>query len=322
MREAILALLAGRPDRHVSGEEISKTLNISRTAVWKHIQELKKRGYRFESVPNKGYRLTGFPDRLSPEAIRLAAGQLSTLTEIRVHERLDSTQAEVHRLAASGAPHGTLVVAEEQTAGRGRHGRNWLSPPGKGIWMSLLVRPPLVISAAPQMTLVAATALCRALRRETGAEIGIKWPNDLLSGGKKLCGILVESVGEDEWIRHMAVGIGIDCNLEAEDYPPELAGKATSLLLETGRTFDRGALAGAVLREFDRLYGLYLAEGFSAIRSLWESMSVTIGMRVRHEAGGRLTEGIAEGLDERGALIVRTAEGERAIVMSGEVRVL
>lgn len=320
MRETILKTFIEAPDRYISGEELSRQLNISRTAVWKHIQELKKRGYRFASSPSKGYRLTGRPDAMSAEAIRLSAGPVSVLSDVVVRESVGSTQTEVHRLAAEGAPHGTLVVAEEQTEGRGRQGRFWLSPQGKGIWMSLLIRPPhLPVVLAPQMTLLAAVALCRSLRRETGADIGIKWPNDLLCGGRKLCGILVESVGEDEVVRHMAIGVGIDCHLEESDYPPELAGVATSLLMVTGRRFDRAALAGAFLREFDELYRLYFAEGFLPIRALWESLSVTIGRRIRHRAGDRLTEGVAEQMDERGALIVRTDSGERLALHAGEI---
>lgn len=322
MREAILAIFARKPNRAVSGEEISRELGISRTAVWKHIQALKKRGYRFESAPNKGYRLTGTPDLLDADAIRQAASGASLLSDIRIHGAIDSTQSEVHRLAASGAPHGTLVVAEEQTEGRGRQGRMWLSPPGRGIWMSLLVRPGMPIALAPQMTLVAATALCRTLRRETGVPVGIKWPNDLLAGDRKLCGILVESVGEDERIRHMAVGVGIDVHLEEGDYPPDLRKIATSLLLETGRRFGRNELSGAFLREFDDLYRLYVAEGFSPIRTLWESLSVTLGRRIRHVAGDRLTEGTAERLDDSGALVVRTDDGERVRLYAGEIETI
>lgn len=315
-----MAFFSEAGDRFVSGGELSRKLNVSRTAVWKHIQELKKQGYRFESVPNKGYRLTGRPDRLTAEAIQRAAGPLSVLSDVIVLAETDSTQTEAHRLAAAGAPHGTLVAAEAQTAGRGRQGRFWLSPAGKGIWMSLLIRPPLAVQQAPQLTLVAAVALARSLRRETGAAIGIKWPNDLLAAdGRKLCGILVESVGEDERIRHMAVGVGIDCHLEADDYPPDLRGKATSLLLATGRRFDRAALAGAFLREFDALYRLYMEEGFPPIRLLWESLAVTIGKRVRHQAGERVTEGTAERMDDLGGLVVRTDDGRRVTLFAGEI---
>jgi len=320
VRDDILACFAEAGDRFVSGEEISRKLNISRTAVWKHIRELRKQGYAFESSPHKGYRLTGRPDRLAAEAIRRAAGPVSVLADVVILERVESTQTEVHRLASAGAPHGTLVAAEEQTAGRGRLGRVWLSPAGKGIWMSLLLRPPITVREAPQMTMVAAVALARTLRRETGTDIGIKWPNDLLApDGRKLCGILVESVGEDERVRHMAVGVGIDCHLEEADYPPELKEKATSLSLATGRRFDRNALAGAFLREFDGLYRLYLTEGFAPVRALWESLSVTIGRRIRHRSPDGWTEGVAERLDESGGLVVRTDAGKERTIAAGEI---
>jgi len=320
VKDDILACFAEAGDRYVSGEEISRRLNVSRTAVWKHIRELRRQGYRFESSPHKGYRLVGRPDALSAEAIRLAAGSVSVLADVVVLGTVDSPQTEAHRLAAAGAPHGTLVAAEEQTAGRGRLGRFWLSPAGKGIWMSLIIRPPITVREAPQMTMAAAVALARTLRRETGADIGIKWPNDLLAGdGRKLCGILVESVGEDERVRHMAVGVGIDCHLEEAAYPPELAGKATSLLMATGRRVDRNALAGAFLREFDAMYRLYLAEGFPPIRMLWESLSVTVGRRIRHRSASGGTEGTAERLDERGGLVVRTDAGERVTLVAGDI---
>lgn len=320
MNEQLIRYFEERPGVFLSGELLSQRLQCSRTAVWKHIRELRRQGYRFESVPRKGYRLIDQPDKLSAAAIIGNCTALNILGKLHLHESLDSTQSEAHRLAAAGAAHGTLIVTESQTAGRGRHGRNWFSPSGKGIWMSLLLRPQMSLAFAPQMTLLTAVALCRTARKRLNADVGIKWPNDLLIGGKKISGILVESAGEDERVRYMAVGVGIDCNLTADDYPPELNGKATSLLLETGSRVDRSAFISAFLQEFDDMYGLYTGHGFAPIRTLWESLSVSLAKPIKVKIGERLVEGTAESMDEMGALLVRRQDGETEKIYSGETQ--
>jgi len=186
--------------------------------------------------------------------------------------------------------------------------------------MSLLLRPSLSLAFAPQMTLLTAVALCRTIRKSLNAEVGIKWPNDLLINGKKISGILVESVGEDERVRYMVIGVGIDCNLDHDDYSAELAGKATSLFLETGEPVDRSSLIAAFVAEFDELYRLYMENGFAPIRTLWESLSVTLGQRISLIIGDRQITGIAEGMDEIGALLIRKDNGEIERVYSGEMQ--
>lgn len=319
MKQRILDHFAQHQDRYLSGEELSERLQCSRTAIWKHIQELKKRGYQFESSPRKGYRLIHRPDRFDPKHIMAELEGIDLYRDLTVHERLDSTQSEAHRLAAALAPHGTLIIAEEQTAGRGRQGKAWHSPAGKGIWLSLLIRPDLPIAAAPQLTLLTAVALCRTIRHSVHLPIGIKWPNDLLIDSKKVSGILVESVGEDEQVRYAAIGVGIDCNLTQDDYPQELLPVATSLSIESGRSVNRTALLIAFLKEFAALYKLYLDAGFPPIQTLWETLSTTLGKQVRLKQGDTRIEGIAEALDESGALLVRQEDGSLERIYSGEI---
>jgi BirA family biotin operon repressor/biotin-[acetyl-CoA-carboxylase] ligase len=319
IHQRIIELLTKGSGRYVSGEQLSAQLNVSRTAIWKHIRNLKQQGYEIDAIPRRGYRILSSPAKIEPERLQ---SLLSTKTAGRtcVYETaVDSTQTVAHRLVAEGAGEGTLVIAEEQTAGRGRRGRSWHSPRGKGIWMSLVLKPDLPLYRTPQLTLLAAVAACRALRQETGVPVGIKWPNDLLVQGRKICGILLESQTEDHQLRYVVAGFGVSVNLEAGDYPPELRDKATSLLIESGKRQDRTACIAAILNEFERLYESYLQSGFEPIRTLWEALSVTLGSRVRIEQSAGTVEGLAEGLDESGALLVRTDDGQVHKMISGEI---
>lgn len=318
MNDLIIQYFMNRPEQFISGEQLSQSLKCSRTAVWKHIQELKKLGYRFESSPRKGYKLIKKPELFRAVELIAACGICNLGRDIHLYDKLESTQIEAHRLVANGSGHGTLVIAERQTSGRGRMGRPWHSPAGLGIWMSLVVTPQLSLSFAPQITLLTAVALCRTIRKNYQVDIGIKWPNDLLIKGRKVSGILVESSGEDERIRYMVIGVGIGCNLETEDYPEELREIATSLTIESGVRIDRTQLIASFLQQFEKLYGLYLEQGFAPIRTLWESLSVSLHKPIRILSGGDWIEGVALGIDEMGALIVRQSNGEALHVYSGE----
>lgn len=316
---SLLALLQAEPGVHVSGEEISRKLGVSRTAVWKQIRKLEAEGYAIEAVPRLGYRLVGRPDKLSlPELLtKLETRQFGR--QLKLLDEVDSTQNVVRKLAEEGAPQGTLVIAERQTQGRGRMGRSWLSPAGKGIWMSLLLRPQLPLALTPQLTLLAAVALSRAIERIVPLEIGIKWPNDLFVEGKKISGILLESAAEDDRLKFVVVGLGISANLDAEDYPEALLDKAASLKMLSGRKVDRPALIAAVMLEFERLFDLYREEGFAPVRSLWESRSITLHKpAVLHSPEGPI-EGVPESLDELGGLRVRLADGSAKTVYSAAV---
>ncbi|OXS61162.1 biotin--[acetyl-CoA-carboxylase] ligase [Cohnella sp. CIP 111063] len=316
----LLSLLEEREGQYVSGEEISRALNVSRTAVWKQVRKLEADGYRIEAVPRLGYRLTAKPSRLTlqellPKLRTTSFGRRLTLLDVT-----DSTQNELRKLAEQGAAEGTLVIAEQQTSGRGRMGRSWVSPFGKGIWMSLLLRPPVPLPLTPQLTLLAAVALSRAISQQLPElDIGIKWPNDLLVGGKKISGILLESAAEDERLNYVVVGLGVSANLEAGDYPEELLDKAVSLKMASGETVNRSALIASVLEQFEQLYKLYLEQGFAPIRTLWEARSVTLGKRTELYTPQGKVVGVPLGLDEMGGLRVELEDGSLHTVYSAEV---
>ncbi|KIL40027.1 biotin [Gordoniibacillus kamchatkensis] len=319
MKEQIIRIMEQHRGSFVSGEELSRRLDVSRTAVWKHIAALREDGYEFEAVPKRGYRLVQVPERLRPERIRELLRTTTLGHTLHVYDTLDSTQTKAHELVAQGAQEGTLVIADRQTAGRGRMGRVWHSPPGAGIYMSLILKPRIPLQFTPQLTLLAAVALCRAIVRIARVPVGIKWPNDLLIGGKKICGILLESSAEDERLRYIVAGMGIGVNLLPDDYPPELRSIATSLAIEAGHRFEREVLIAAVLEEFEALYKLYDEQGFGPIRSLWEANSASLNRPVRVRTAQGELEGIAESLDDSGGLNVRLADGTMTKIFSGEV---
>jgi BirA family biotin operon repressor/biotin-[acetyl-CoA-carboxylase] ligase len=311
--QTLLSLLEAKPGEFVSGTEISRALNVSRTAIWKQIRKLEAEGYQIEAIPRRGYRLAGRPSRLSLAAL---LARLSTETfgrNLKLFDVVGSTQDELRKLAEEGAPEGTLVIAEQQTQGRGRLGRSWLSPAGKGVWMSLLLRPEIPLPLAPQLTLLAAVALCRGIVRVVPLPIGIKWPNDLLVEGKKISGILLESAAEDDRLKYVVIGIGISANLEADDYPEQLQHRAASLKMLSGQAIDRTELIASVLEQFEQLYKLYCDQGFVPIRSLWEAHAVTLHRPLALPDG---QEGIPESLDDMGALRVRMPDGSLRTVYS------
>lgn len=317
--EDLLHMLLQADGQFVSGEEISRHLSISRTAVWKHVNKLRDMGYEFEAVSRKGYRLVTKPQTIDAAALQLA---LKTAVFGRKAVMLPSTlstQGDVLKLAEEGEGEGAVVFSEEQTGGRGRFGRKWFSPPGKGIWMSVLLRPEVPLHHTPQLTLLTGVAVCRAVRACTGAEAGIKWPNDLLINGRKMCGILLESAVEDHQVRYCIAGIGVDANFGREDYPEDLKQIATSIQIETGQMVDRTELAAAILTELESLYFLYQKEGFGVIASLWEALSVSLNRKIIVTNPHGVVEGTAVGLDPSGALIVETPNGERELIVSGEV---
>lgn len=319
MNERILRILEQRPDQYVSGAELSRQLQCSRTAIWKHIESLREEGYQFEASPRKGYRLIRPPARLSVVDLQKKLGTKVMGRKLHTYEAIDSTQTMAHKLVAEGAPEGTLVIAEEQTAGRGRMGRSWHSPKGKGIWMSLVLKPRVPLYFTPQLTLLTAVALCRSIQKHCRLDIGIKWPNDLLIGGRKVSGILLEINGEDERLKYVIAGIGISANLTLEDYPEELRTIATSLLIESGQAVAREALIAVFLQEFENLYELYHQQGFAPIRLLWEALSVSLHRPIRVHTPSGPVEGIAESIDDAGALTIVTADGAKVRVFSGDV---
>lgn len=317
--EDLLHMLLNAEGRFVSGEEISRHLSISRTAVWKHVNKLRDMGYEFEAVSRKGYRLVTRPDSIDATALQLALDTTVFGRKAVLLTSTLSTQGDVLKLAEQGQGEGAVVIAEEQTGGRGRFGRKWFSPPGKGIWMSVLLRPDLPLQHTPQLTLLTGVAVCRAVRACTGADAGIKWPNDLLIDGRKVCGILLESTVEDHEVRYCIAGIGVDVNFDPEDYPEDLTTIATSLKMETGQPVDRTKLTAAILTELEQLYYLYQKEGFGVISALWEALSVSMNREITVTNPHGVIKGKAIGLDPSGALLVEKHDGEHTLVISGEI---
>lgn len=301
----------------ISGEVLAARVGLSRAGVWKRLHRLKALGYHIEGEPRRGYRLVGAPDKLFPAEILHRLDTRILRGPVYHFETAESTNDAAKILGVQGVAEGAIVVAETQTAGRGRLGRAWLSPPGQGIYASLLLRPPLPPNELPQITLSTAVSLVRALTRTVGVTPGIKWPNDLILKGKKLGGILTEMETESDQIRYLVVGLGL--NVNNTDFPPELAGRATSLLKAEGRSFPRLTILKAWLEEFEILYTQFLARGFPEILEEWKQHSVTLGKYVAVRQGPRQVEGLAMEVTPDGALVLETARGEEVKVTSGEI---
>lgn len=314
--EMVLSLLAEGGDDFTSGEVISVKLGITRAQVFKHIESLRLRGYRIDALPMRGYRLAGVPDRLTELEIGPLLSTHDLGHPLHWFEEIGSTNDEAMQLAAEGALHGECVIAETQTAGRGRRGRRWLSPPRKNLYLSLVLRPELLPARASELTLVAAVAVCEAVRAigPALAEARIKWPNDVEVRGKKIAGILTEMASAPDTVQHVVLGIGVNLNMAAEEFPPELHDAATSVLAETGEPAPRALFTAALLAILERWIDRHAEEGFAPVRARWLQLASTLGKRVR--AGG--VEGVAEDLDERGALLVRS-EGGLVSVHAGDV---
>lgn len=304
----------------VSGAELSQQLGMSRAAVWARIDDLRSLGYEIEASPHQGYRLVSAPDLLHADDLLARLDQTKVVgRDIRVFQETTSTNDVMDKLARDGVKEGVVVFAESQTKGRGRLGRKWMSPSGKGLWFSVLLRPDLRPQAATQLTVVAATALARAIRLQTGLVPEIKWPNDILLGGKKVVGILTELSAELDHIKHIILGIGVDVNLVSADLPPDLRKLATSLRMETGQPVNRAELAASILRELDADYVRIGNGQFSAVADEWERQCVTLGENVSIQTGGLPMQGRAEALDEDGALLLRTQHGRLERIIGGDV---
>jgi len=315
--ELVLAFLAEAGDEFVSGEAISDKLGFSRAAVWKHVNALRSQGYRIDAVPARGYRLVQIPDRLGA----LELGPLLNTHDLghAIHwfEEVDSTNDVAKRLAEEGAAHGEVVVCEAQTAGRGRRGRTWTTPPRRNVTLSVVLRPELPPHRAAELTLVASVALCQAAR-QAGVAAGIKWPNDLLSRGMKLGGILTELAADPDRVQWVVLGLGVNVNAGVADFPPELRELATSLALERGSPVPRALFAAALLTSLEEWLDRHAEEGFEPVRRAWKELSDTLGREVRVLGRERELCGLAEDVDEGGALLVRTPSGLERI-LSGDV---
>jgi BirA family biotin operon repressor/biotin-[acetyl-CoA-carboxylase] ligase len=316
----ILRALRAAGEGPVSGADLSQRLGVSRAAIWARVRELRSFGYEIEASPHRGYRLLSAPDLLHADDLLARLGATRVVgRDIRVFEETTSTNDLADRFGRDGAREGVVIFSESQTRGRGRLGRRWLSPPRKGLWFSVLLRPPLRPQNTTWLTLASAVALRRALEDETGLNPQIKWPNDILVNGLKVAGILTEISAELDRIKYAVVGIGVDVNLNAGEFQPDLRKTATSLKLALGHPVSRPELAVAILRELDADYQR-LAEGrFDSVAEEWERHCVTLGQQVVIRIGDREIHGRAESLGEEGALLVRTEHGRLERVVGGDV---
>ncbi|MGI6603616.1 MAG: biotin--[acetyl-CoA-carboxylase] ligase [bacterium] len=315
--DVLLRLLSTPQNDYISGEQLSRALGVSRTAIWKYITELRNSGYVVEAQPRLGYRLVSRPDKLLPAEVRVGLRTRLLGQVVEYHERVDSTNNRGKELAFQGAEEGTLVVAEEQTGGRGRRGRAWSSPPGTGIWVSLVLRPNFQPSQAPLLTLTAAVAAAEAVRDLAGVSAGIKWPNDILAGGRKLAGILTEMNAELDVINHVVLGIGINVNTPA--FPEDIAAVATSLFLERGgKPVSRVRLLQSFLERFESWYDR-LPQAAEQLLQRWRELSVTLGQNVTVTSPAAVLAGVARDVDSEGALLLETEDGQVVRVLSGDV---
>lgn len=316
-RKKLLALFSEAKGDFISGQKISELLGCSRTAVWKHIEELRKEGFELEAVRRLGYRIVSTPDKVTANEIRLGLKTTILGQVIHYEEEVASTQKIAHQLAQEGAKEGTLVVAELQTAGRGRMDRTWFSPKGTGIWMSLILRPPIPPQKTPQLTLLAAVAIAQAIQEVTGLVPDIKWPNDILVHGKKCVGILTELQADPDRVHSVIIGMGI--NVNHDQFPEELRDVATSLAIEKGENIKRARLIQEVLTKMETLYRQYLQHGFLPIKLLWEGYAISIGNEITARMLNGTIRGVARGITDEGVLMLEDADGVIHYIHSADI---
>jgi len=318
----ILRALRENLNSYLSGAELATKLQISRAAIWSRIEDLRKLGYDIEASPHLGYRLKNSPNILLGDDIVSRLERINIIgREINVFKQTNSTNDVIEKMAVDGVPEGVVVFADSQTKGRGRLGREWHSLPEKGLWFSILLRPPLHPRMAMQLTIAAATAVRRAIHRLTGAPVQIKWPNDVIIDGKKIAGILTEINAEVDRIKYAILGIGINVNHDKEDFPPELRPIATSIKIYSGKELNRSELAAELLSSLDSDYEKILKGNFNKIADEWTHCCETVGKQVTIRAADRIIQGRAESLDADGCLIVRKTHGHLERVIGGDVTV-
>lgn len=321
-REHVLALLKENGESYCSGERMSRELGLSRAAVWKAIEGLRRDGYAIVSLPNRGYRLDNSPDRLSPGELTGALNGCTVGSNLICLNCVDSTNNYAKQKADEGAPHGTVVLTEQQTGGRGRQGKSFASPAGKGLYLSALLRPNLPPMEVVNLTAWTAVAVCDAIEEAVGVRPGIKWTNDIILQKKKLCGILTEMGLEAEsgQLQYVVVGAGINVSQSAEDWGDELSPIAISLEQALGRTVRRADLAAAVIRCLDRMVRDF-PEKKEAYLELYRADCVTTGHEVRLIEKGESRTAFAESIDDNFALVVRREDGTRETITAGDVSV-
>ncbi|MCH6268537.1 MULTISPECIES: biotin--[acetyl-CoA-carboxylase] ligase [Neobacillus] len=319
IRKKLLDSFTNAGESYLSGQFLAELIGCSRTAVWKHIEELRKEGFELEAVRKKGYRIIKTPEKITADEIRLGLTTEFIGKNIHYEETVESTQKIAHRLSSENVPEGTVVIAEEQISGRGRMNRPWHSPKYTGIWMSLILRPNIPLTKAPQLTLLTAVAIVQAIEEVTGLNPEIKWPNDILLNGKKITGILTEMQAEADQIHSIIIGMGLNVNQTKDDFPPELQNIASSLLIEKGDALSRASIIRSIFTHFEKLYLLFLEKGFYPIKLLWEGYAISIGKMIKARTLTGVIEGKALGITDEGVLKIEDASGVIHHVYSADI---
>lgn len=318
-RNKLIKLLAETDSNYISGQQLSDELQISRAAIWKHMKKLEEDGYKIEGKTKKGYRIIEFPAKTSENTLQWGLNTEWLGRKIIHKPTVTSTQHVAHQLAREDAPHGTVVIADEQTEGKGRMNREWYSSRNKGVWMSVILRPEILPYLAPQLTLLTATVIADVFAEQLGVTPKIKWPNDLLINQKKTAGILTEMQAEQDQIQYIVVGMGINVNHTIDDIPVELLGKATSLYIATKEERSIKDLIQQILHAFEPAYNNYLANGFSDAKEKWESFGFKIGQEINVKTLKKSWSAKFDGIAEDGALLIENADGEVEKLYSAEI---
>jgi BirA family biotin operon repressor/biotin-[acetyl-CoA-carboxylase] ligase len=315
--EMILSFLAEGGTDFISGATLSDKLGLSRTAVWKHVETLRRLGYTIEAQPARGYRLLQIPDRLTALEVSPLLATRELGRTLHHFETLPSTNAQAFELAQDGALNGEVVIAEAQTAGKGRRGRSWVSPAHKNLSMSVILKPEISPARAPEVTLVAAVALAETLN-EAGAQALIKWPNDVQLEGRKVAGILTELSADTERVHFVVLGIGVNLNTEPGDFPDDLRELATSVSIMRGQPVPRALFTAALLTKLETWLDAWQEDGFGAVRERWKALSSILGKDVLVRSDSKELRGVAEDIDDAGALLLRV-DGRIERVLAGDV---
>ncbi len=319
MRDKILEELYKNRGSYTSGEMLATSLGVSRTAIWKHINILKEKGYNIETILGRGYKLLEMGDKLLPGEIKTLLNNNTIGKQIIYFDSIDSTnnyaKKEIKKLE-----NGTIILSEEQLSGRGRRGRDWTSPKGTGIWMSLVLKPNIPTREGIKMTQIAAAAVCKSIRELIKLDTLIKWPNDIVINGKKVCGILTEMAGELDEIKYIVIGIGI--NVNTKDFPDEIKENATSLFIEGNKKIDRRNLLVDILENFEILYNDYMENlSLNETLSIIRNYSAVLGKNIRVIRGKLEKRGKAIDIDNNGMLLVEMEDGSSELISSGEVSI-
>ena len=319
MDEEILQLLREHSSTFLSGEEMSRRLKVTRTAVWKRIQRLRTLGYEIEASTRSGYRLIRSPDLLTPSEIKPILTTKWMGRTIHYFHTIDSTNSEAYQLALQGAKEGEVVIAESQMKGRGRLGRHWFSPPFLNLYLSVILRPQIPPHQASLITLMAAVAAADAVEKFSDLHPTIKWPNDILLGGRKVAGLLNEIHSETDRIHFVILGIGINLNMDGKAFPKEIRETATSLKKAMGQTIPRKAFLGFLLEKLEEWYEVFLKKGGSVILEEWRARASIEGKRVKVTSFGEVLVGRAIDVDSDGALILEMEDGGRKRIVAGDI---